>query len=208
MKHLARVLCTLTLTALMAAPAGAQEQEDADWSHKWYWGAHVGVYGYATNLLGTVWDPMIGGHWFITVKRIALYAGIEQSFFLEDANALVGGSVVTFNQVRRINLGLAAMPYRGRLEPFMAGGFGLMYVVNPECGTCTADEAAAVHDLGSTGYAWGALGGQFNLGELSVFAQYMVTDAGASYIEGATHALQGGIRYSFGSARRSFDWRN
>lgn len=206
MKHMARVLCSLSLLAFAAAPLSAQQQK-TDWSYQWYWGAHVGAFGYATNAQPTYWDPMIGAHWFITRKRIGLYAGIEQAFFTADARSNVNNRTVTFSEVRRILLGLAAMPKRGPLEPYVGGGFAVMYVVNPvlDCTGCSASEQAAAQtalaNSTTTGLAWGMVGGAYNIGNLSVFAHYMVTDAGGSLVQGATHSLQGGVRYSFGRSR-------
>ena len=207
MKHLVRVVaCTLALAALTTAPAAAQAEEKTDWSDMWYWGAHVGVLGYATATQQTYWDPLIGAHWFITRKRIALYAGIEQAFFTSDANTVVAGRVVTFSEVRRFPVGLVAMPNRGRLEPYFGGGFMIAYIVNPtvDCTGCSAAEQSAVAEAlagqSTAGFAWGMAGGQMNIGALTVFGHYMITDAAGFLIQGAMHSVQAGVRYSFGAA--------
>ncbi len=206
MKHMSRALWGLALLAIVATPAAAQQQK-SDWSYQWYWGAHIGAFGYATNAQPTYWDPMIGAHWFITKKRVGLYTGIEQAFFTSDARSVVNNRTVTFSEVRRIMLGLVAMPKRGFLEPYLGGGFAVMYIVNPvlDCTGCSATEQAAAQtalaNATTTGLAWGMAGGAYNMGNLSIFAHYMVTDAGASLIQGATHAFQGGVRYSFGRSR-------
>jgi len=206
MKHMARALWGLAFVAVAAAPLTAQQQKN-DWSYQWYWGAHVGAFGYATATQPTYWDPMIGAHWFITKKRIGLYAGIEQAFFTVDARTVVNTRTVTFSEVRRILLGLVAMPKRGPLEPYFGGGFMVTYVVNPvlDCTGCSATEQSAAQtalgNASTTGYAWGMAGGAYNIGNLSVFGHYIVTDAGGGLIQGATHAVQGGVRYSFGRSR-------
>ena len=206
MKHLARVVvCSLGLVALAAAPAAAQEVK-GDWSNQWYWGAHVGGLGYATATQQTYWDPLIGAHWFITRKRFGLYAGVEQAFFTDDAHTSVAGRVVAFSEVRRIMLGLVALPKRGHIEPYFGGGFMVAYVVNPEvdCAGCSAAEEAtvgqAVADQSTSGFAWGVAGGQMNIGPLSVFGHYMITDAAGFLIQGPMHSIQAGVRYSFGSS--------
>lgn len=203
MKHVARVVvCSLGLVALATAPAAAQQVKD-DWSNQWYWGAHIGVMGYATATQPTYWDPLIGAHWFITRRRFGLYAGVEQAFFTDDAQTAVAGQVVTFSEVRRFMLGLVALPMRGHLEPYFGGGFMVAYVVNPTMACGAACSAAATEELANqstAAFAWGVAGGQMNIGPLSVFGHYMVTDAGGFLIQGAMHSVQAGVRYSFGKA--------
>ena len=209
MKHLARVVWSLGfVAALAAAPATAQQVKD-NWSDRWYWGAHVGGMGYATATQQTYWDPMIGAHWFITKKRIALYTAAEQAFFTADAHTVIAGRVATFSEVRRFVLGLVALPKRGYIEPYFGGGFMIAYIVNPkvDCTGCTATEQGAVNtslaDQSTSAFAWGMGGAQMNLGPLSLFGHYMITDAGGFMIQGAMHAIQVGARWSFGSATES-----
>lgn len=213
MKHLARVVFwSLGFVALAAAPAAAQQVKQ-DWSNQWYWGAHIGALGYATATQPTYWDPMVGAHWFITRKRVGLYAGIEQAFFTEDAVTVVAGRVATFSEVRRFPVGLVALPMRGVLEPYVGGGFMIAYVVNPtvDCTGCSATEQSTVNEelanQSTSGYAWGMAGGQMNIGNLSVFGHYMLTDAGGGLLRGSMHALQAGVRYSFGTSRESITRR-
>jgi len=206
MKHVARVVaCSLGLMALAAGAAAAQ-QEKNNWSNQWYWGAHVGGLGYATATQPTYWDPLIGAHWFITRQRFGLYAGIEQAFFTDDAHTVVAGRVATFSEVRRFMAGLVALPKRGHIEPYFGGGFMVAYVVNGtvDCTGCSAADQAtadqAMADQSTSAFAWGMAGGQINIGALSVFGHYMVTDAGGFLIQGAMHSIQAGVRYSFGAA--------
>jgi hypothetical protein len=197
---------------LAAAPAAAQQTKQ-DWSNEWYWGAHLGVLGYATATQETSWEPMVGAHWFITKRRIGLYAAFEQAFFTDDATTAVSGRVATFSEVRRLMAGLVAMPKRGVLEPYFGGGFMIAYVVNPtvDCTGCSATElesvSQALADQSTSAYAWGMAGGQMNIGNLSVFGHYMLTDAAGGLIRGSMHAVQAGMRYSFGSAKESITRR-
>ncbi len=202
----ARVLCGLTVAAMAAAPLPAQ-RESSDLSYQWYWGAQVGSLGYATRTQPTYWDPMVGGHWFITARRVGLYAAAEQAFFTTDARTTVGSGVVTFSQVRRILLGVVALPSRKALEPFVGGGFALAYVVNPVCTGCAGGDFAEVKRQSSAAFAWGMIGGQYNVGKLSVFGHYLITDGAGFLIEGATHTIQGGLRYSLGNAREEITRR-
>src|SRR5690349_24185977 len=97
-----RVLASL---AVLAGPLSAQMKP-----HNWYWGAQAGGLIYQTNLQGYYYDPIFGGHWFITGQRTALYLAYEQAFFLVDARAAVSNPQAPTNapdtascsQVRRI----------------------------------------------------------------------------------------------------------
>jgi opacity protein-like surface antigen len=222
MKPLSRLaLCALFLAPLVSArPAAAQIY---DHSYRWYWGAQGGGYLYQTNSQGYHLDPIIGGHWLITAKRTGLYIGAEQAFFLSDARAAVfdpnsgsGLRDATFNQVRRLFFGLLAFPLQKRIEPYAGGGFALVTVQGPvvdctnttpnsQCATANDQFAAQnqVDDAGSTAVAWVMGGFQINmLGRLAVYGQYMLTSASQNFlISGATHTIQGGIRYSIGSAK-------
>jgi hypothetical protein len=55
----------------------------------------------------------------------------------------------------------------------------------------------------SKAFAWVLGGLQINLSRrLNVFGQYILTSAGSGFLlEGNTHSLMGGVRYSLGSAR-------
>jgi hypothetical protein len=202
MKHLARITWVVGVVAIAAAAPAAAQQEKGPLSNQWYWGAHIGGLGYATATQPTYWDPMIGAHWFVTRNRVGLYVGVEQAFFTSDAATVVGGSVATFSEVRRIMAGLVVLPYRGIIEPFIGGGFMVAYVVNPSC-ACAPADANTLATQSTSGFAWGLGGGQMNIGKLSVFGQYLVTDAGNFLIQGAMHSFQAGVRYSFGASKES-----
>jgi hypothetical protein len=219
MKPLSRLaLCALLATALVRPAVGQVPQ---DRSHRWYWGADGGGFAYQTNDQGYFIDPMIGVHWLITAKRTALYLGGEQAFLLSNARATVvdaaSGSAhdVTFDQVRRLFIGLLAFPLQKHIEPFGGVGVAIISVLNPiaDCSGATATavcaspadassaEALAQAD-GSKAVGWALAGLQINIGKLSVFGQYTVSSAANNFLlTGATHLIQGGIRYSFGSAK-------
>jgi hypothetical protein len=222
MKPLSRLaLCALFATPLVSArPAMAQLVNDH--SYRWYWGAQAGGFLYQTNAQGYAFDPMFGAHWLITAKRAAMYIGGEQAFLLTEARASVadpssatGVRDATFSQVRRLFVGLLAFPLQRRIEPFVGGGFAIVTAQNPlaDCGNTTPnsqcatanDQIAAqnlVDDAASTAVAWFMGGVQINVGKLAVYGQYMVTSASQNFlISGSTHSIQGGIRYSFGTAK-------
>lgn len=219
MKPLCRLALTALVVALVARPAAAQSNER---DHRWYWGAQAGGFLYQTNAQGYYFDPVIGAHWLITGKRSALYIGGEQAFFLTESRATVadpnsgtGLRDATFSQVRRLFAGILIFPLQKRIEPFAGGGFAIMTVQDPtvDCSgttpnsTCANanDQAvaqSAVDDAGSKGFAWIMGGVQINIGKMAVYGHYMLTSAASGFlISGSTHTIQGGIRYSLGTAK-------
>ena len=197
--------------------------------YQWYWGAQGGALIYKTNVQATVYDPMIGGHWMITAKRSALYVSYEQAALLTDANAVIvdpasstssvgpGFRDVTFSSVRRLMMGLVAYPSQKVIEPFVGGGFALTQVLDPvvDCSSClTLSEAfeaqSRAEDASSKAFFWMMGGLQINYStKLNVFAHYVWTSASQGFlIEGVTHTVQGGIRYSLGTAKEGLTERN
>ncbi len=200
-----------------------------DRQYQWYWGAQGGAFVYKTNVQPYYYDPLVGGHWLITARRTALYVAYEQALFLTDAQAVMfdpnssassvgpGFRDVSFHDMRRLMFGVLAFPAQKIIEPFAGGGFALMQVLNPtvDCSSCTtlseAVEAAdRAHDAASKAFFWVMGGLQVNYStKLNVFAHYLITSSAAGFlIEGNTHTLQGGIRYSLGTSKEGITERH
>ncbi len=191
--------------------------------YQWYWGAQGGAFISKTNTQPYVYDPIIGGHWLITARRTALYVAYEQALFLSDAQAVIfdpsssGCSLgtgpcrdVSFHDMRRIMFGVLAFPAQKVIEPFGGGGFAIMQVLNPaiDCsGGCSSSQFAEasdrVNELSSRAFFWLMGGLQINYSsKLNVFAHYLLTSGASNFLlQSNTHTLQGGIRYSMGSAK-------
>jgi hypothetical protein len=219
MKSTSRLALFALVAIALVRPAAGQVPEDR--SHRWYWGATAGGFAYKTNDQGYFIDPIIGVHWLITGKRTALYIGGEQAFLLTGARATVvdqnTGSAhdVTFDQVRRLFIGLMAYPLQQHIEPFAGVGVGLITIQNPtaDCSGATqtavcstpadaANAEALAQSAGSKAVGWAIGGVQINVGKLAVFGQYMVNSAANNFLlSGATHTISGGVRYSFGSSK-------
>lgn len=217
------VIGSAGLTYITGAPRrGGYSPRTTARNNQWYWGAQGGLMIYKTNIQTATAEPVIGGHWLITSRRTALYVAVEQSYFLTDAQAVIvdpnstGSSVgpafrdVTFSQVRRVLFGLVAHPAQRRVEPFAGAGFAMQQVLNPlvDCSGCTleseiveADDRA--HDASSKAFFWAMGGMQINYSnKLSVFANYLwMSSAQGFLLDGNTHTLQGGIRYSLGTSK-------
>src|SRR5712664_3384043 len=192
-------------------------------NYQWFWGAQGGVFISKTNVQGTTYDPMIGGHWLITARRTALYVAYEQAVFLGDDPAVItdpnsntGLRDVTFHDMRRLMFGVMAFPTQKVIQPFAGGGFALMQALNPivDCTGCSLGEAIAAsdraHDHASKAFFWLMGGLQINYSsKLNVFAHYLLTSSAAAFLlESNTHTLQGGVRLSLGSSKEGITERH
>jgi hypothetical protein len=124
---------------------------------------------------------------------------------------------VTFHDMRRIMFGVVAFPSQKVIEPFAGGGFALMQVLNPvvDCPSgCTLSEFAEADDraadAASKAFFWLMGGLQVNYStKLNVFAHYLITSAAQGFlIQGNTHTLQGGVRYSLGTSKEGITERH
>jgi hypothetical protein len=221
MKPVSRLtLCALAVV-LLGSPLAAQ-QSSGSHQFQWYWGGGGGAFGYKTNAQPLHFDPIVGGHWLITGKRTALLLGYEQAFFttaavaqILDPNSGSGTRNVSFSNVRRLSIGVMAIPIDGHIQPMIGGGFSIVQILNPtiDCSgvdpatTCASFSdsslaAQAASDQSSKAFAWGAFGLQINFGRLGVFGQATVTSAAQQFmLDGPTFSLVGGLRYSLGSSK-------
>ena len=186
------------------------------WQHQWFWGGQGGVLIYKTNRQPLTYDPIIGGHWLITGKRTALYTAFEQAFFVSPVLADVAipntdfVGTFSFSNVRRIMAGVLAFPTQQRIQPVTGGGFALMQILTPElqgCSGCVtrADTVAALDAAdanASKAFFWVMGGVDIRQGRLSIFGHYIITSSAKGFmLKGPTHTLQGGVRYSLGTAK-------
>jgi len=186
------------------------------WQRQWFWGGQGGVLIYKTNRQSLTYDPIIGGHWLITGKRTALYTAFEQAFFVSPVLADVAipntdfVGTFSFSNVRRIMGGVLAFPTQQRIQPVTGGGFALMQVLTPELQSCSgcvtrADTAAAFDAAdanASKAFFWVMGGVDIRQGRLSIFGHYIITSSAKGFmLQGPTHTLQGGVRYSLGTAK-------
>ncbi len=191
------------------------EQRASDWQHKWYWGGEAGIFIFRTNFDSYAFEPAFGGHWLITGKKTALYASYEQSFFLTARHVTIvepGGTVnpgnVQFNNLRRIMVGVLAFPAQLRVEPFAGGGFAIMEALNVQvsCISCVGAQFSQLQDAADAAatkaFFWWMGGVDIKQGRLALYGHYILTSSAAGFlIRGTTHTFQGGIRYSFGTAK-------
>ncbi len=200
-----------------ARPTGgpSYESRSSDWQHKWYWGGEAGILIFRTNFDSYSFEPTFGGHWLITGKRTALYASFEQSLFISPRHVTIvepSGAVspgnVQFNNLRRIMVGVLAFPAQLRVEPFAGGGFAIMEALNVQvsCASCTGSDLGQLQDeadrAATKAFFWWMGGVDIKQGRLALYGHYILTSAAANFlIQGTTHTFQGGVRYSFGTAK-------
>jgi hypothetical protein len=197
------------------------ESRTSDWQHKWYWAGQAGIFIFRTNFDSYSFEPTFGGHWLITGKKTALYTAYEQSFFITPRHATIiepSGTLnpgnVQFNNLRRIMVGVLAFPAQLRVEPFGGGGFAIMEALNVDvsCATCTGAQLSQLQDEASAAatkaFFWWMGGIDIKQGRLALYGHYILTSGAANFlIQGNTHTFQGGIRYSFGSAKEGITER-
>lgn len=226
MKPLSRLTLSILALALVVSPLAAQKSDQA---YQWYWGGQGGAFGYKTNLQTLHFDPILGGHWLITAKKTALYLSYEQAFFstpavaeIADANSSTGLRNASFSNVRRIMIGVIAMPVEGHLQPLVGGGFAIVQILNPTidcsggspnsvCAGASDSSIAqqAASNAASKAFVWAMAGLQINFGRLGIFGQAFATSSAQEFmLDGPTFTIQGGLRYSLGSSKEDITEQN
>jgi hypothetical protein len=206
---------TVSLAALSFATP-ALGQADA-WQRKWYWGAEVGIYSYKDALTSTrKFVPSVGGHWMITGRRSALMIAFDQVLFKDstqsavaDASAVTTGGIrlVNFTTLRRIQAEIFAVPMDGPLQVMLGGGFTIHQITNAQplgpFGSLQESQNASnvVSDAATKAYVVYAVGAQYRISRLAVFAIYNYMPSTNDFlITSDSHTLTAGIRYSLTSA--------
>jgi len=192
------------------------------WQRQWFWGAQAGVIAFNTDYDGFSAEPTFGGHWLITAKKTAMYVAYDQSFFLSDRHATIAPPSspatpgnVAFNELRRIMMGILAFPVQKAMQPYGGIGFAIQTIPDPvtTCTGCSVSDAAvlqnAAENASSKAFFWLMGGIDVRQGRLSLYGHYILMPAAGGFlIQGPTHTVQGGIRYSFGSSREDITSRH
>ena len=209
-----------------AASLSAQSLHRKD-DFRWYIGGQAGVLIYKTPTQSRGGNLLVGAHTLIKARRTGLLLSAEEMVAKDQtssfsSSASPGGTEsVTFNDVRRYSATLMAFPIRSAIQPFFGIGVGLMHVVNPQPVTnSSSDQQAVTSRIGSTGFGTLVGGIQLNVGGLMAFGQYQITTGARTQtvttgsglttttssghlIEGMTHSIVGGLRFTLGSSRES-----
>lgn len=192
------LLTALILTVSGVSPASAQQ---ADWQDKWYWGAQGGVLIFETpNTGGKEVAYSVGGHWYITGERSALYMGYDYIIFDDNTASQVTSAgvpqAVTFSRGRRFQALLYAIPVKTKTQVFIGGGLSINQITDAVLtGTTTeVSDPTKAFPVGSAGFNLG-------VGRVSVTAQYQFMPFASDFIlSGEQHSFTGGLRIAFGGA--------
>jgi len=212
---LTRGLPVLALGATALTTPLAGQDNVGTGSFKWYFGAAAGATIFETTAQTDKAAPVGSAQFFVTAKRTALRISYDEIFSSDnlavypDPTAPGGVQQVSFNNIRRINLLLMAMPLRGNLQPYFGVGVGWMWAYNPQVLGTPTDPVAAQQEAvsrGSVGYGSGIAGLQLRTGKLAIFGYYQITSSAPAgkYFVGPTHTFAGGVRFSLGRARETF----
>lgn len=211
MKMFTRLAMAASLVVLVNSSLMAQGGRNP---FSWYLGAHGGVMLFETPRQTSSGIPVAGGHLLITAKRTALLLSIEegigsdeQSSYL-DPTAPGGVRNVNFNDIRKYSAVLMVYPFKSPAQPFFGVGYGLMHLHNPwPLATLTTAEKATADSIaterGSSGFGTFVAGLQLQAGGIALFGMYQITSSPdeGKLLEGPTHTLSGGLRFSLGSAK-------
>lgn len=187
----------------------------------WYWGINGGAMlfnaGYDQDVKVTA--PSVGGEWFITRSRFALRISVQQAFFDDQAavyDPTVTGAArpVDVKDWRRYAVEVYAKPSgEGFLTPYAGLGVALNVLQSASpVGSFVSEESLesvflAVDDYSSRASLVFAAGAQANFGRSALFLQGSAMPTRNAFLLNRsqyTMQLEGGVRYSFGSAIERF----
>jgi hypothetical protein len=213
-----------TFAGMMLVPAVAFAQANAAKAPErdsWYWGINGGAMMFTAGYDAekTVTAPSVGGEWFIARQRFALRISVQQAFFEEqaavfDPTTIGGARPVDVKDWRRYAIELFVMPAGDRfILPYAGGGVALnvLQSATPQ-GSYVSEESleeinTTVNDFSSRASLIAAVGAQFNFGKSAFFVQAAAMPTRNFFLlnrSAYTAVLEGGIRYSFGSAIEKF----
>jgi hypothetical protein len=213
-----------TFAGVMLVPAVAFAQANgsaAPARDAWYWGINGGAMmfnaGYDSEQ--SVMAPSVGGEWFIMRQRFALRVSVQQAFFEEqtavyDPTVSSAARPVDVKDWRRYAVEVYAMPSgEGFITPYAGGGVALNVLQNATpVGSFVSQESLEqvytdVDAFSTRASLVAAAGFQLNFGRSALFAQASAMPTRNSFLlnrSAYTVVLEGGIRYSFGSAIEKF----
>ena len=209
MRHFRWLMVLALLAAAGAVPLRAQIQ---GWQYQWYWGAKGGVTSMALPTTGTAFNPSFGGEWMITARRTALYVAYSTTVAGHTDNFTnftgVPGSVpIGFDAMGRIQIAVLVLPWDGKLQPYVGGGFVIETLSNAGAAGALAPAVQTIvtRDLpgkSSGGFALLMGGLQFRIGKAAAFGQVQVTPQGRAFLlSGSSVSLEFGLRYAMTGSR-------
>jgi hypothetical protein len=211
------VAASTSVQAQAARSDAGSVAEIRDNRFKWFFGAQAGAMLFETPTQTQTGVPAFGAHLAIVSRRAGLMLGIDEAIGSSETTGFVdsnsGGIVrsMNFDRLRRYQFNMTGYPVRGALEPYLAVGFGLLQVINPQFGEnevfSSAEEAEIsaedAHQRSATGFMSFMAGAQFRVGRLAAFGQYQLSTSpsAGNLLRGPGHSLMGGLRFSLGSSK-------
>lgn len=195
MRYRHGILLGALLLAAQTIPTAAQ---DRSWQKKWYWGAQGGAYLFSAG--GSQTGYSVGGHWFVTAGRSALYLAFDQLFFTAIPDQQINtGPVVSFGSGQRLQATVYAVPTDGKLQVFLGGGFAIHRITDaePNAPFTSALDLAAVESAATKAFLVLSAGAQARfLSRWALFGQYQFMPASDDFvIRSQQHSINFGLRY-------------
>jgi hypothetical protein len=208
----------IALAALLPRPGAAQEGRP--FKDAWFWGIKGGGQLYSSASTEHSIAPSVGAEWLITRSRAGLYLSFDQAFlnttgqFLDrDPDSTFYRSVALKN-VRRFQMAAMVFPMQTAMyHPYFGLGLGLNQIGSASFTGSFATPARYQVALDSvqskkTSFSPTFIGGvQVRLTQFSVFGQAVASPTQQNFFlvapgggNGVNVALEGGIRYNFGSS--------
>jgi hypothetical protein len=192
-----------------AVPLRAQIQ---DWQHQWYWGAKGGVTTMVLPTTGTAANPAFGGDWMITARRTALYLSYSMTTTAQADNfsnftGVSGAVPIAFDGMGRIQIAVLVLPWDGKLQPYLGGGFVIETLSNSGAASALvpAVQTIVTRDLpgkSSGGFALVMGGLQLRIGKAALFGQVQMSPQGRAFLlSGSSVSLEFGLRYAMTGSR-------
>jgi hypothetical protein len=206
------------LAALLPRPSAAQEGRQ--FKDAWFWGIKGGGMLYSSASTEHSIAPTVGAEWLITRSRAGLYMSFDQAFLSttgqfsdRDPDSTFYRNVALKN-LRRFQMAAMVFPAQtAKYHPYFGIGLGLSQIASASFTGSFATPARYQVALDSvqskkTSFSPTLIGGlQVRLPRFSVFGQAVGSPTqqqfflyNANYGNSFNVALEGGIRYNFGSS--------
>ena len=209
MRHHRWLTALALLATAGAVPLRAQIQ---DWQYRWYWGAKAGVTSMSLPSSGTVFNPNFGAEWMITARRTALYVAYSATTTGHADNftnftGVTGGVPIAFDGMGRIQIAVLVLPWDGKLQPYIGGGFVIETLSNSGAvgALAPAVQTIVTRDLpgkSSGGFALVMGGMQLRMGRAAVFGHVQISPQGRAFLlTGSSVSLEFGLRYAMTGSR-------
>lgn len=221
--RMVRTVATV-FAGMMLVPAVAFAQANASAApirDNWYWGVNGGamIFNAGYDSEQSVTAPSVGGEWFITRQRFAFRLSVQQAFFdkqasVYDPTVASAARPVNVKDWRRYSIEVYAMPPGdGFITPYIGGGVSLNVLQNATpVGSFVSEESLDqvyldVNEFSTRASLVFAAGAQANFGRSALFFQGSAMPTRNAFLlnrSAYTMVLEGGVRYSFGSAIEKF----